>query len=239
MRTQRSFQFALVTAALAVVTATASLPVLSAEEAIADECAVTGSHGGIYPQKVNRAVNPAEAMTNYLHEAEVQLNCGSVSGARSILSSSRDFSRKLRLVQAEAKRALQSINRADETGGNGVGMLPAGWIGIYSSLDEMQVYAPELAKETRELLKQAQKQAMSGYNQRTAGTLEKIATGVPSGLQPGQSIDRQVLLALELLGEHQPDIARAKRVVEDALNRLIVVDRTATAQETYRAHDRV
>jgi hypothetical protein len=222
MKTQRSFHFVLMAAALTVVSATAALPVL-AEGVIADVCAVTGSHVEIYPHKVNRAVNPADALISHLRKAEVQLNRGAVARARSILTSSREYSRKLQYIQAETESAFQHINRSNETHDNSIGALPVDWVGMYSSLDEMEVYAPELVQETRERLKQAQMHATTGDIQRTAETLKEVAAGVPSSLQPGQPIDRQILLALELLGENEPDIATAKSVVENAINRLMVV----------------
>jgi hypothetical protein len=86
-------------------------------------------------------------------------------------------------------------------------------------------------------VEQAQKHAATGDIRKTAETLQAVATGVPNSLQPGQPIDRQILRALELLGENQPDIATAKSVVEDALNRLMVVDKTTTAQAQYRMND--
>ena len=120
---------------------------------------------------------------------------------------------------------------------NGAGLLPGDWVGLSSSLDEMEVYAPEVAEDARERLEQAQKHATTGDIQRIAGTLKAVVTKAPYNLQPGQPIDRQILLALELPGENQPDIATAKSVMEDALNRLIVVDQTTTAQAKYRMND--
>ena len=116
-------------------------------------------------------------------------------------------------------------------------MLPVDWIWIYSSLDEMEVYDPELAQETRERMEQAQKHAATGDIQRTAETLNKVATGVLSSLKPGRAVDLKIQLALEFLGENQPDIATAKSVVEDALNRLIVVGQNTTVQAKYRKND--
>jgi len=237
METQRSFQFVLVATALIVATAATSLPVSATEGTIADECVVTGTQGGIYPQRVNRAVNPADVLINDLRKAEVQLNNGAVSRARSILTSSRGYSRNLQFMKEETERALQYINRSDESNDNGAGLLPRDWVGIYSSLDEMEVYAPKVAEDTRERLEQAQKHATTGDIQKTAETLKAVVTGLLYSLLPGQPIDRQILLALELLGENQPDIATAKSVVEDALNRLIVIDQTTTAQANYRMNN--
>jgi hypothetical protein len=237
METQRSFQFVLVTTALIVATAATSLPVSATEGTIADECVVTGNQDGIYPQRVNRAVNPADVLINDLRKAEVQLNNGAVARARSILTSSRDYSRNLQLMKDETGRAIQYINRSNESNDNGAGLFPGDWVGIYSSLDEMEVYAPKLAQDTRERLEQAEKHATRGDIQKTAGTLKTVVTGVPNSLLPGQPIDRQILLALEFLGENQPDIATAKSIVEDALNRLIVVDQATTAQAKYHMND--
>jgi hypothetical protein len=239
METQRSFQFVLVATALIVATAATSLPVSATEGTIADECVVTGNQDGIYPQRVNRVVNPADVLINDLRKAEVQLNSGAVARARSILTSSRDYSRNLQFMKEETERALQYINRSNEYNDNGAGLLQRDWVGIYSSLDEMEVYAPKLAQDTRERLEQAEKHATRGDIQKAAETLKTVVTGVPNSLLPGQPIDRQILLALEFLGENQPDIATAKSVVEDALNRLIVVDQTTTAQAKYRMNDRV
>jgi hypothetical protein len=239
METQRSFQFVLVATALIVATAATSLPVSATEGTIADECVVTGNQDGIYPQRVNRVVNPADVLINDLRKAEVQLNSGAVARARSILTSSRDYSRNLQFMKEETERALQYINRSNEYNDNGAGLLQRDWVGIYSSLDEMEVYAPKLAQDTRERLEQAEKHATRSDIQKAAETLKTVVTGVPNSLLPGQPIDRQILLALEFLGENQPDIATAKSVVEDALNRLIVVDQTTTAQAKYRMNDRV
>jgi len=239
METQRSFQFVLVATALIVATAAISLPVSATQGTTADECVATGTQDGIYPQRVNRAVNPADVLINDLRKAEVQLNNGAVSRARSILTSSRDYSRNLQLMKDETERALQYINRSNESNDNGAGLFPGDWVGIYSSLDEMEVYAPKLAQDTRERLEQAEKHATRGDIQKAAETLKTVVTGVPYNLLPGQPIDRQILLALEFLGENQPDIATAKIVVEDALNRLVVVDQATTAQAKYRMNDRV
>jgi hypothetical protein len=223
METQRSFQFVLVATALIVAAAATSLPVSATEGTIADECVVTGTHGGIYPQRVNRAANPADVLVNDLRKAEVQLNNGAVARARSILTSSRDYIRNLQFMKVETDRALQYINRSGESNDNGTGISPRDWVGIYSSLDEMEVYAPQVAEDAQKSLKQAQKHATTGDIQRIAETLKAVVTEVPYSLQPGQPIDRQILLALELLGENEPDIATARSVVENAINRLMVV----------------
>jgi len=91
----------------------------------------------------------------------------------------------------------------------------------------MEVYAPEVAEKTRERIKQAEKHVTSGDSQRAAKTLKEISAEVPPSLQPGHDIDQQILLALELLEENQPDITTARNVVKTILYRLTVVVETA------------
>jgi hypothetical protein len=223
METRRLFQLVLVAAALTVTAA------------IADDFAIANNPGGIHPETANIAANSANAVINHLRNVEVLLNNGAVARARSVLTSSRDYFRNLQYMKEETENALHHINNSNEMNDKDVRVLPRDWEGIYSSLDEMEVYAPEVAKRARESLKQSERHATTCDIQRTAETLKTVVTEVPSSLQPGHAIDRKILLALELLGENEPDIATARSVVQNVLNRLTVIETTAVIRKNYAA----
>jgi hypothetical protein len=232
MKTQISFQLVLVTAAMAASAAVAVLPVLAAEKTKTDVSTVTQNRSGIHPETANIAANSGHAMINHLRKVGVLLDTGMVADARSVLTSSRDYSRELQRLKERTDRAYHNIIIANKTEYAGGSEFLLGWVDIYSSLDEMEVYAPEVAEKTRERLKQAEKHATSGDSQRAAETLKKIAAEVPPSLQPGHDIDQQILLALELLEENQPDITTAKNVVKKTLYRLtVVVETTAVPSD--------
>jgi hypothetical protein len=153
MDSQRLFQGMLVAAALTVTAATTAQPVLAVERTIAEEFAVTSNPGRNYPETVNIAVDSANAAINHLRKVEVLLNNGAVARARSVLTSSRDYFRSLQCMKEEAEYALHHINNSNEMTDNDVSMVPRDWDGIYSSLDEMEVYTPEVAEKARESLK--------------------------------------------------------------------------------------
>ena len=91
--------------------------------------------------------------------------------------------------------------------------------------------SPEVAEKVGESLKQSERHMTTCDIQRTPDTLEAVVTGLPSSLQPGHAIDRQILLALELLGENEPDIATARSIVQNVLNRLTVVETMAASAD--------
>jgi hypothetical protein len=231
MESQRLFQYMLVAAALTVTAATTAQPVLAAKRTISEDFAVTSNPGGNHPETANIAVNSANAVINHLRKVEVLLNNGAVARARSVLTSIRDNFRSLQYMKEEAEYALHTINDANEMNDNDVSVLPRDWEGIYSSLDEMEIYAPEVAEKVGESLKHSERHMTTCDIQRTADTLEAVVTELPSSLQPGHTIDRQILLALELLGENQPDIATARSIVQNVLNRLTVVETTAASAD--------
>jgi len=229
MKTQKSSQIALAAAALAVVVATAALPVLAAEKTNTGVSTVTQSRGGIHPETANIAVNSAHAMINHLRKVEVLLDAGEVAEARNILASSRDFARKLQRMKMKAELAYNYIINSNKTEYAGVSVSAIDRVGIYSSLDEIEVYAPEIAEITRERLKQAEMHTTSGNTQLSAKTLKDVAAEVPSSLLPGYDIDQQILLALEFLEENLPDISMARNEVKKALNGLKAVVETTAA----------
>jgi hypothetical protein len=168
MESQRFFQYMLVAAALTVTAATTAQPVLAAEKTIAEDFAVTNNPAEDYPETANIAVDSANAVINHLRKVEVLLNNGAVARARSVLTSSRDYFRSLQYMKEEAEYALHHINNSNEMNDNDVSVLPRDWDGIYSSLDEMEVYAPEVAEKARESLKQSERHATTCDIQRTA-----------------------------------------------------------------------
>ena len=228
MKSQKPFQRVLVAA------------VLGATAATADVSAAVNNRGDSLPESVNIAVNPEDAMISHLRNVEALLDTGAVAGARSVLTASRDFARELQSLKIEADRAYDHIIEANMPESSSVGVLSGDWVGLYGSLDELQAYAPQLAEKTRERLEQAERHAAWGDIRGTGLALEQVAAEVPSRLQPGQEIDRQILLSLELLGENKPDIAAARRVVEQTLNGLTAIGnaQTAAARHMDQVHGR-
>jgi len=99
MKTQISFQLVLVAAAMVAAAVVAVLPVLAAEKTNTDVSAVTQDRSGIHPETANIAVNSGHAMINHLRKVEVLLDTGEVAEARSVLTSSRDFSHELQRMK--------------------------------------------------------------------------------------------------------------------------------------------
>ncbi len=232
MKSQRSVQFVLAAAVLSATAATPGSPVFAAEHTTADVFAAVNNRGGIVPETLNIAVNSGNAMIDHLRKVELLLDSGAVAGARSVLTASREFVRELRFVKMEADRADARISDGIMPEYTRFSPLATDWVGIYSNLDELQAYAPELAQGTRDRLQEAEKRAERGDIQGAALTLQQVAAGVPYSLQPGQDIDQQMLLSLELLGENQPDIAAARRVVEKTLAMLTAVGDVETTPVT-------
>jgi len=102
---------------------------------------------------------------------------------------------------------------------------------IYANLDELQVFAPQVAKRTRSMVQQAEKHASAGHPQRAAQVLTEAADDIAqhSVYLPVDYVDEQVHVASRALDRAKPDVATANAAVGRALNSVVtVVDEVIT-----------
>jgi hypothetical protein len=103
--------------------------------------------------------------------------------------------------------------------------LKADLLPIYASLDELQVYAPQVAKRTRGMVQKAEQNASAGDKRGAAQVLNKAADDIVQHTiyLPVNYVDEQVHGALYALDQKQPDQSAAKAAVKRALDSVTMV----------------
>ena len=107
-----------------------------------------------------------------------------------------------------------------------VDMLP-----IYASLDNLQIYAPEVAQKTRHMVKQAEQHTSAGRKKEAVKVLKEAEDIIikDTVFLPVKYVDEQVRVALSAVNQSKPDLKSAKQAIERAMSSITtVVDEVVT-----------
>lgn len=171
------------------------------------------------------AVTSGRALIDHLMTVKALLDTGQYDQARSALVASKEFADAIQRIMPYFTVAEELRNTSDKLVEKNVDVLRTDLLPIYSSLDELAVFAPEGAQKSTDMVKQAQKHAEAGDTARAAKELQAAAAEVEQHTVylPVDYVDQQVRSAQQALDQKQPDVMTAKTAVEQAVHSLILV----------------
>lgn len=198
---------------------------LFAAEVTKEDITVSEYNGWGNPAMASIAVNAGRALVNHLRSADALLNDGDSVQARSALKTSQDFTaaieRMMPYLQVvdEMKDASNKIIEED------ISTISLDMLPIYASLDDLQIYAPEIAQRTRAMVKHAEKHSTAGRKKEAVTVLKEAEDIIikHTVYLPVKYVDEQVKVALSAVNKSKPDTKMAKQAVERAINSITTV----------------
>lgn len=211
--------------ALSLAASAVALPANAADKPYKEEISIGQYNGWGDPAMAKMAINSGRALIDHLRSARILLNDGQTAQARSALITSRDFADTLERMMPYLRVVEEMMDANDHVVQANVEALATDLLPIYSSLDELAVYAPEVAHKTRAMVRQAEKHAAAGDKKHTTEALRKaIATIAEHTVYlPVEYVDQQVRAALYAVNQPKPDLAVARAAVDRAMNSLTTV----------------
>jgi hypothetical protein len=177
------------------------------------------------PAMAKIAVDSGRALVDHLSTARALLATGKTSEARSALVASREFADAIKRTMPYLSVAEDMMDASDKVVQENVTALSADLLPIYASLDELQVYAPQVANRTRGMVQKAEKNAAARDRKGAAQVLKEAADDIAQHTVylPVDYVDAQVRGALYALDQAKPDVAAAKAAVNRALGSVTTV----------------
>lgn len=190
-----------------------------------DKETVTQYKGWEDPVMGNIAVNSGRALLQHLQAVKAALDSGAIDEARSQLISSRDFADALERMMPYVEISDDILGAKNNLVSDDKNIFYESLLPIYASLDEMEIYAPHLAKKARTKVQQAEKQAKKGDRKSAAKTMQEVADdiSVTHVFLPVRFVDGQIHAALNAVTKKTPDVATAKKAISNALDNLTQV----------------
>jgi hypothetical protein len=177
------------------------------------------------PGMAKIAVDSGRALVEHLSTARALLATGKTAQARSALIVSRDFADAIKRTMPYLTVVEDMMDASNKVVQEDVTALSADLLPIYASLDELQVYAPQVANRTRGMVQKAEKNAAAGDRKGAAQVLKEAADDIAQHTVylPVDYVDGQVHGALYALDQAKPDVAAAKAAVNRALDSVTTV----------------
>ena len=177
------------------------------------------------PGMAKIAVDSGRALIAHLSTARALLDIGKVAEARSALIASREFADAIERMMPYLSVVEDMMDVCNKVVEEDVTALSADLLPIYASLDELQVYAPQVANRTRGMVQKAEKNAAAGNRKDAAQVLKEAADDIVQHTVylPVDYVDDQVRGALYALNQAKPDVVAAKAAVKRALDSVTTV----------------
>lgn len=177
------------------------------------------------PAMAKIAVDSGRALIDHLMTARALLDTGNIPEARSALTASREFADAIERIMPyltvvdDIKDARQNLIEED------VASFKDNLLPVYASLNELQVYVPEVAKRVREKVHAAEKNVQEGNRQQAVVTLKEAGDDIAlhTVYLPVSYVDKQIHGALYALDQEKPDISTAKKALARALGSVVSV----------------
>jgi hypothetical protein len=211
--------------AMSLVVSGFSLPVFAEDTTYTDVTDVAQYHGWGDPAMAAIAVNSGRALINHLMATKALLDDGDVEQARSALIASREFADAIERMMPYLTVVEEMLDASNGLVQEKIEALSTDLLPIYASIDELTVYAPEVASKTRGMLKQAEKHANSGDSEQAAKVLREAASEVSEHTVylPVSYVEQQVRVAQNALSKEKPDVPAAQAAVNRSLDSLKLV----------------
>lgn len=216
-----------ISVALAALLAASAITVSAdaADTSYKEQTSIGQYRGWGDPATAQIAVNSGRELVEHLRSARALLDEELTVEARSALTASRESVNAIERMMPYLLVVEEMMDASDHVVQEDVEALSTDLLPIYTRLDEMAVYAPEVAHKTRGMVKQAQSHAAAGDKTRAAEVLKQAAADVTEHTVylPVTYVDQQVQAALSAINQSTPDLPAAKAAVDRALNSLTTV----------------
>lgn len=179
------------------------------------------------PAMARIAVDSGRALINHLMTARALLDDGDVAQARSALLASREFAGAIERIMPYLTVVEELQDASNRLVQQRVEVLSEDLLPVYADIDELTLYAPEVAHRTRGMVKQAEKHARNGELPQAAKVLKEAAAEITEHTVylPVGYVEQQIHVAQRALNQSTPDKAAALAAVEKSLGSLrLVVD---------------
>jgi hypothetical protein len=227
MKTITRYALTPVAAVLATVLATGSAVGLAATSNKGNTDTITVTTYGNWddPAMAKIAVDSGRALVDHLNAAKGLLATGKIKKARSALIPSREFADAIERTMPYLTVVEDIHNAGKKVAQEDVTAFSDDLLPIYANLDELQVYAPNVAARTRGMVQKAEKSASAGDKGGAARLLTEAADDITQHTVylPVDYVDGQVRGALYALNKTKPDVAAAKAAVNRALDSVTLV----------------
>lgn len=114
------------------------------------------------------AVYSGRALLQDLQAADNALQTGKIAEARRALTASENFARSIRQTMPFVEVADQIRNVRNVLVGEVRDVIADDLLPIYASLDQMELYVPQLARQSKDKVAQAEKSINNGEKQTTS-----------------------------------------------------------------------
>jgi nucleotide-binding universal stress UspA family protein len=175
------------------------------------------------PDMARIAVHGGRSLLRHTRAAHTDLEENKVGEARSALSAAEDFAEGLQLMVPYTVVVDNLRNAKNELLASSRGIIVDDLLPIYSSLDEMAEYAPELAAKAKAKLDEATQHVKKGEKGKAAEKLNEIAADISATTVylPVLYVENQVEAARNALDQDPPDTKTAKSAVDNAMLSLV------------------
>ncbi len=224
---QASLKQTAVAVATAVALMAGTVPVFAKESAPKNPGAASSTTVWADPVMQNVAAYSGRALVWHLESVKAFLAKGDIPQARGELETSREFAAAIRLMMPYTVVVDQINNAKTHLTEDSTDLFYADLLPIYSSLDEMQVYAPKLAAKARAGVKRAERHARAGNKKAAVEALRDVSNDitVTTVYMPVRLVAQDIRVAQKALDKQKPDTATAVKTVDTALASLSTVVR--------------
>jgi len=175
------------------------------------------------PDMARVAVHGGRSLLRQVQAAHTALEENKIGESRSALSAAEDSAEGLQLMMPYTVVVDHIRNAKHELLASTAGVIVDDMLPIYSSLDEMSAYAPELAAKAKTKLDEATEHVKKGEKKEAAKKMDEVATEISSTTVylPVLYVEHQVEAARHALDKDPADTKTAKSAVDNALESLV------------------
>jgi hypothetical protein len=215
-----------VTAALAAPLACAMAAATTADSG---GQAATARRGWTDPHMATMALSAARSLADDLRSVETDLTGNMIGAARNQLNTSAELVRAIERMMpyiAVAERLTEARHKllVDSAAAFYSDLPP-----IYAAIDQMDVYARNVAQTARNGVRRAEKQARDGNTEAAAAQLHGVADMLEQSTVylPVRSVADRIRAAQTAIGGARPDLKAAAAAVREALISLVARNNAA------------
>ena len=195
----------------------------SAQKPVTERETTAQYEGWEDPDMARVAVHGGRALLRQVQAAHAALEENKVGEARSDLNAADDFAQGLQLMMPYTVVVDNIRNAKHELLASNTGVIVDDLLPIYSSLDEMAEFAPELAAKAKAHLDEAVKHVQKGEKKEAAEKMDEVAQEISATTVylPVLYVEHQVTAARVAMDKDPSDTETAKSAVDNALESLV------------------
>jgi hypothetical protein len=175
------------------------------------------------PDLAHIAVHGGRSLLTHVQAAHADLEENKVGEARAALNAAEDFAEGLQLMVPYTVVVDNIRNAKNELLASSNDIIVDDLLPLYSSLDQMAEYAPELAGKAKAKMDEAARHMKKGEKEKAAEKLDEVAADISATTVylPVLYVENQVEAARNALDQNPPDTKTAKSGVDNAMRSLV------------------